>query len=241
MLCSAQISRKELGTVCFYEDGPPRGFSLVEVLVVMIIIGTLAGIAWSGFVGMRTSMILHQSAETFRTDIVNAQRFAMLMERSLGENWIRGVVVDLRATDNTQLTTAPTYSVYKWCTEDSNYTDFVVSDPVAGVSRADCSGTGLYVLSGKREVPLAGGSGVNACVLAPWTDEAVRFIVFESVTGEIHFYTFDLQPITSISEVRATFYHGGKYDTIVVNDTGEISLEAYSPGTSNPCPPRESP
>ena len=169
----------------FFNFKKEGGFSLIEILVVMIVITALIAISWAGFYGLRRSMILHQTAESFRSDVIYAQRSSMLLDRSYGENWIRGIGVNLNNLSDSE----PIYSLFKWCTISSQYTDFNPgTQSVPEDYDPNCRTDAKHFVAGKQEVPLAGGRKVEVCVEMENSTVDVGYIVFESVTGLVHFF-----------------------------------------------------
>lgn len=237
------------------------GFSLVEILVVMVIIAGLTGIAWSGFIGLRTTMFLYQSAQMVRSDIVYAQRSAMLVDRQLGESWIHGIGVGMYEFESDQ---NRTYSLFKFCSPDFNYSDYddgiklfpdylsfqhFRDEPPSGLLNSDCRTPGLAMVAGKREVRARGGQ-VDVCTTnlafpnlsnKQYLNQ-IKSIIFESVNGRPHFYDRNGAEISSTDPVhsefdgvRLTYFIGNRYSSVAIKENGEIIYEGYDSRITNPC------
>ncbi|MBN2100324.1 type II secretion system protein [Candidatus Dojkabacteria bacterium] len=174
------------------------GYTLIELLVVMAIISALFLVSWAGFYGLNTTMRLRQASENMKSDIVYAQRAAMLLKRDVGENWVSGIGIDLRDMYNNDDDLR--YTLFKWCSSSPNYVDFednIPNFPEDYNTGSDACITGsneLVVLPNKKNI-LVSSSGMGFRKgrdgLSDSTDrdaDALAFIVFESVTGIPHFF-----------------------------------------------------
>ncbi len=230
------------------DSRPHEGFTLFELLVVMIVIALLTAVAWSGFLGLRTTMYLYQSSQAFRADIIYTQRSAMLLDRAHGELWVHGLGMDLRNYDGIP-GDGQTYTLFKMCSSEYNYTDYVPASIVSFVAggesyQADCLTSGLAFLPGKRDVKIQGGR-LGSCVVNSDRDEEqyrnlVNFISFEAVNGRPHFYDALGNEITSsthpdLEGVRIAYYMNDRYNSVAIKLTGEITYEGYDPDKPNPC------
>jgi prepilin-type N-terminal cleavage/methylation domain-containing protein len=219
-----------------------RGFTLIEVLVVMIILSLLISLGWAGFIGLRTNMMLHQTAITFKAEVVNGQRAAMLLDREIGQAWSYGVVLDLTHFSGSA-GDEQTYSISKWCSSAPNYVAFdpvknLDKDPIIPPRSCDENNIGLFPLEGKAELNLQAGK-MNTCV----TPSDVSYIVFESVNGRLHFYKSTGEPILPASQSSVTMYFhngcSGRYTSVTIDVNGRITSSGYDPNVPLPsdcCP-----
>lgn len=238
MSLTARDSLVQTGTFRRYSRMIEReedGFSLVEILVVMTILAILAALTWSGFYGMRNAMILHQNAESVRGNIVSAQRSAMLLDRDSGENWVRGIGIDLNS-----FVSKGTYTMFKWCSGGPFYTNFDTNDSIPTLYDSSCSGASevLVAVDGNRNIGVIGGD------LATWVDAKdpsqmlynVKYVVYESVTGRVHFYNEAGTRIGNLEWLRITYDRANRYDSVVIESTGNVRLQTYDPNVPSPVP-----
>ena len=168
------------------------GFTLVELLTTMTIVAVILGLSASGFIGLRTTMILKQSAETMKSDIMYAKRAAMLVKREQGEHWINGVGIDLASMsleDNA-------YRMFKYCGDDDTYHPFanedigyvisLVENPPECYGSCESSGVSEFTSVPGYDKVQPSSTTVNFLV-----DRSVRIIFFESPTGKLHLYDCD--------------------------------------------------
>lgn len=209
------------------------GYSIVEMLVVMAILTVLMSLAWAGFYGMRTSMLVIQNMETLRADIVNAQRSAMLLDRSSGEMWIYGIGVDMSSLDDG----SNTYTVFKWCSPDPTYQNFDDGANIPGNRLDSCTGDGYAPIPGKEDVTFIGGS-LDAEFYAEnlaGEYEKIDIILFEAVRGTVHFYRKDTNglgvPITDGDWASVNLYKKTIDDRIVIRRQGLVFTQT---GNANP-------
>ena len=182
-------------------------------------------------------MRLHQSAEKLRSDLVYARRAAMLLSRSPGDTWVRGVGIDLGEMDDGD--NALNYSVFRWCSDDEEYEDYedVVVEFSTNISPgsytanyiADCTGQGFVKLKGKNEVVVS-TSGLE------YTDEInaggeIRYILFESIRGIPHFFVLtgaDVSLASPTSLVELAFDAGSNRKVVVAIDNFS-EIYTYAP------------
>lgn len=187
-------------------------------------------------------MVLRQSIESLRNDVVYAQRSAMLLKRDSGDPYIRGILVDLRGLRNpVDPDGRPTYSMNKWCSSGYSYVEFSPDNIPATIPKQDCNASTLGLM-GKQDVFLAGGT-VDVCITrADQSATNVAAIVFESVNGQIHFYRvqgsgsgsrFILLP--AVEDVRVAVYRGNRWNALIIHKDGQIEYERWNPDDPDPC------
>jgi type II secretory pathway pseudopilin PulG len=91
------------------------GYTLAEVLVVLMVIIVLGTLGAYSFGGLRDTVLVRQNIEEIKQDIQLAQQKAMLLERKQGEGWIYGIGIDFRDISN------GSYKFFKWCSPFSEY------------------------------------------------------------------------------------------------------------------------
>lgn len=112
-----------------------KGFTLVEMLIVMAIFMVLFGMGIAAFSGLRNTVLVNENSQNLQQDIRWAQRAAILLKRESDEKWLYGVGIDLR-----NIAIDGNYTVFKWCSpfneyaDGNNYTssDFPNYDPEEG-------------------------------------------------------------------------------------------------------------
>jgi prepilin-type N-terminal cleavage/methylation domain-containing protein len=211
-----------------------KGFSLVEVLVVMTIVAVLFGLGWNAFYSLRRTMRLRQATENLKAELKYAQRSAMFIRRDSGERWINGVGIDFEGMKDTDADL--TYTVFKWCSSSDNYVDF--EDEVSNfpIEYGDCisgSNQALTPLQGKEDVYVSSENLNFALGFKGSADlgESLRFIVFEAVTGYPHFFdedgnSFDagVNDLAPDDYFQLMFYHSGFSNGISLNKQMDLLL-----------------
>lgn len=213
-----------------------KGFSLVELLIVMAIIGTLFLLSWNAFYGLRKTMQLKQVSENMRSELRYTQRSAMFVRRSPNENWVNGVGIDLTGMlDNDGKLT---YTVFKWCSSSPTYVDYdsqvllfqsIINNGEA--TYGDCRGaTSEFSAIESKEDVYVGGEELNFALgynnVLPDTSSEARFIIFEAVTGFPHFFNADGQEMnmTNIDRIQIAFYLSGSSNGVEVYKNSDILL-----------------
>lgn len=95
-----------------------RGFTLIEMLIVMAIFTAIFGISISAFSGLRTSIQMNQRVEDIKQNMRWVQRAAVLLKRDPGENWVYGIGVDF-----SNIYTTEEYQVFKWCANGEEFNE----------------------------------------------------------------------------------------------------------------------
>ncbi len=111
-----------------------KGFTLVEVLLVMGIFIILTVIGFNGFLTIRESFIAKENVELIIQDIESIKLKAMNMEGGKEETWIYGFGIDF--TNVVESSSSEDYEFFKWC---SPVTEF---ENILEVSGTDYSLTG---------------------------------------------------------------------------------------------------
>lgn len=208
-----------------------RGFTLVEMLIAMAVIVTLIGLSAAGYYGLRTTMILKQSTENLRSDIMYAKRASMLIKRETSENWIKGVGVDLASMHGED----PRYRIFKWCSSDIIYEEFdeeggtpfssiITALPSEYYGTCESIGTSELV-----DVPAYGeispvAKGLNFRIIPT---QNIRFIVFESPTGKIHFYTCTGEEYVQQTSVSLIYQFNTRAYELEITTNGEVNVRSY--------------
>jgi prepilin-type N-terminal cleavage/methylation domain-containing protein len=205
-----------------------QGFTLVEMLIGMAVIVVLMTLSASGYMGLRTTMILKQSTENLRSDIMYAKRASMLVKRADTENWVKGVGLDLASLHGDE----PGYRIFKWCSDDVVYEDFddsLLSSIITGLPSSyygDCESIGtsqLAIIPGYNYLTPT-GSGMDFKL---FPSDQIRFIFFESPTGEIHFYDCDGVELDYDQPVSFYYQLGSRAYELEITTNGEINIEGY--------------
>lgn len=204
------------------------GFSLVEILVVMVIIVTLFALSWSAFYGMRTTMRLMQVSENLKSDLTNAQRSAMFLKRDFNQNWINGIGIDFGGMMDSD--EELTYTVFKWCASGKTYVDFdgVGFPTAADNSYGECTGsvTELVAMTGREDI-LVSSTGMNFKLGIDGTEvDKVQYILFESVTGVPHFFApggVEIE-VTNETRIQLVVSLSQRTNGVELKRTGDIYL-----------------
>lgn len=96
-----------------------KGFSLVEMLLVIGIFIILSVIGFNGFLSIRESFIARENVELIIQDIESTKLKAMNMEGGRDATWIYGFGIDL--TQAHLLNQTGDYEFFKWCSPVVDY------------------------------------------------------------------------------------------------------------------------
>ncbi len=196
-----------------------KGFTIIELIVVIAIFAVILGLSWSAFFGLQTSSFLNQSAENLAADVTYAQRAAILLKRESNDRWIQGIGVDLGGLSLADPNSRK-YNVIKWCDSSSEYSDFNPNRQV-DLPISSCSGVGsagYAPVAGKMNLAFPSSS------LTFTPENNVQYIVFESITGMPHFYDKNRNPI-SLSEARFLITKRNRNIRVTVKITGEVLVQ----------------
>jgi len=94
-----------------------QGYTLAEVLVVLMIVIILGGVGAYSFSGLRDSVLVKQNIEEIKQDLQLVQQKAMLLEKRDGEGWIYGIGIDFTEISDGK------YTFFKWCSPFAAYGD----------------------------------------------------------------------------------------------------------------------
>lgn len=204
---------------------------MVELLVVMTIMVLLMGISAAGYNGLRTTMILKQSTENLRSDIMYAKRASMLIKRDSSENWIKGVGIDLASMHGSE----PGYRIFKWCSNDIFYEDYegefstTFNSVITAVPTDDygtCEGIGTAELVGipgyLRVSPAASSLGFKAS-----PSNQIRFVMFETPTGKTRYYDCNGDLYEADQSVKFIYTYGLRAYEMEITTNGEINVGKY--------------
>ena len=180
------------------------GYTLAEVLIVLMIVIILGGLGASAFGGLRDSVLGKQNIEDIKQDLQLVQQKAMLLEKKSEEGWIYGIGIDFTEIDQGK------YTFFKWCSpfvaygdkrtrseilaynneEDIGYNEisygYNASLPVndiepGGLCDRESGPSYLTTLSGMEEGKLNAGFDISLL-------NGASYVVFESVTGRVFLY-----------------------------------------------------
>lgn len=196
------------------------GYTLAEVLVVLMIVIILGSLGAYSFGGLRDTVLVRQNIEEIKQDLQLAQQKSMLLERKQGEGWIYGIGIDFRDISN------GTYKFFKWCSPFPEYGNIrtrseIIAynpDPSINIGDLDFDPTGYnhgqnailpvgsedYELGGtcdsfEKKKYMTNLSGIEDGKINTGFDitlnSDISFVVFEAVTGRAFLYTSEGWPI----------------------------------------------
>ena len=96
-----------------------KGFSMVEMLIVMGIFIILSVVGFNGFLSIRESFIARENVELIIQDIESTKLKAMNMEGGKDATWIYGFGIDF--TQAHLLNQTGDYQFFKWCSPVTDY------------------------------------------------------------------------------------------------------------------------
>ncbi len=102
------------------------GYTLAEMLVVLMVIVILGALGISSFGGLRDTVLVKQNIEDVKQDLQLIQQKAMLLERRETEGWIYGIGIDFREIESGK------YTFIKWCSPFSSYGDIRTRSEIIG-------------------------------------------------------------------------------------------------------------
>lgn len=195
-----------------------QGYTLAEVLVVLMIVIILGGIGAYSFSGLRDSVLVKQNIEEIKQDLQLVQQKAMLVEKRDGEGWIYGIGIDFTDVSNGR------YTFFKWCSPFTAYGDIrtrseiLAYDPGQSIGNPTSYGPNAQ-LPLNEEWESSGLCNRNAgfpdstissyLTIMPGIEEGkihtgfkiklvgdASYIVFETVTGRVFLYDSDGMPVS---------------------------------------------
>ncbi len=190
------------------------GYTLAEILVVLMIVIILGGLGAYSFSGLRDTVLVKQNIEEIKQDLQLVQQKAMLLEKKSDEYWIYGVGIDFGGIKDGK------YTYFKWCSPFAAFGDPMTRSEIIGYSSEIGNGKIGYL------TPNNGANGLlpvdsqylnqsfcdtansKSLVSFPGMEEGkinagfemglindARYVVFESVTGRVFLYKDDGWPI----------------------------------------------
>lgn len=96
-----------------------KGFTLIEVLLVMGIFIILTVVGLNGFLSIRETFIARENVELIIQDIESTKLKAMNMESGKDATWVYGFGLDF--TDANELSDRGDYKFFKWCSPIEEY------------------------------------------------------------------------------------------------------------------------
>ncbi len=190
------------------------GYTLAEVLVVLMIVIILGGFGFASFGGLRDTVLVKQNIENIKQDMQLVQQKAMLLEKKQGEGWIYGIGIDFTNVNN------GSYSFFKWCSPFSSYGDIrtrneiLAFDPNQNIGELSAYGpngslpldeldngglcnrdttvpSSSYItnMPGLEDGKITAGFNINLF------DSGAAYVVFEAVTGRVFLYRVDGSPV----------------------------------------------
>lgn len=162
-----------------YKNSKCRGFTLVEMLIVMSIIIILMALSFVAYQRLQTTVRLNEYTNNFEQNIRKVQRDAMLLEKKPNSRWVYGLGIELKNINKPG--TFGEYKTFKWCSPFADYGDDVRTRSIVpnydsssdisstngninteGIQKVDCTiGTQTSVLS---EYSLYGDSRVGTSI-----------------------------------------------------------------------------
>ncbi len=199
------------------------GYTLAEILVVLMIVIILGGMGAYSFSGLRDTILVKQNIEEIKQDMQLVQQKAMLIEKRSDEGWIYGIGIDFSHVNEGR------YTFFKWCSPFPSYGDpatrseIIAYNPDLGdigyplgdgtfngilptdqehvfLEESFCDptlGTAVVSMPGLEEGKI--NAGFNIGLL-----NDARYVVFEAVTGRVFLYKSDGWPIN--------YNESGEYD-----------------------------
>ena len=191
-----------------------KGYTLAEVLVVLMIVIILGGLGAYSFGGLRDSVLVKQNIEEIKQDLQLIQQKAMLLEKKESEGWIYGIGIDFSEIHEGK------YTFFKWCSPFSSYGDIRTrSEILAYDSSQDIGQNTIY--GPNAALPLEEWEQSGLCnrpenpggqtsYLTPMSGledgkinmgfnmgliNSATYLIFESVTGRVFLYDSSGMPI----------------------------------------------
>lgn len=184
-----------------------KGFSLIELLVVMAVIFILITMGIYAFVGFREAISLNETTNNIAQDLRTAQRAAMFLDRDADERWLYGIGIDFNSYNASDSTPAR-YKVFKWCSPFSEFGEPPTRQNVPNFfnsgyafATGNIPGSGRYVSNCEKSLSCENNAACNALTeineqrpaglssgLRVQYDQKARFVLYEAVTGRAFLY-----------------------------------------------------
>lgn len=188
------------------------GYTLAEVLVVLMVVIILGALGASAFGGLRDSVLGKQNIEDIKQDLQLVQQKAMLLEKKSDEGWIYGIGIDFTEISEGK------YTFFKWCSPFAEYGDKRTRSEILAHDNEQNIGYNDVNYGSNASLPVndiePGGlcnrePGPSYLTTMPGLEEGklnagfdisllngASYVVFESVTGRVFLYNQaeDLNP-----------------------------------------------
>lgn len=188
------------------------GYTLAEILVVLMIVIILGGLGAYSFSGLRDTVLVKQNIEEIKQDLQLVQQKAMLLEKKSDEYWIYGVGIDFGGIKDGK------YTYFKWCSPFAAFGPSRTRSQIVGYSSEDGDigaplGDGTFngvlpVTNMHLNESVCDSTLLNSMVSFPGMEEGkinagfemglingARYVLFESVTGRVFLYNESGWPI----------------------------------------------
>ena len=214
------------------------GYTLAEVLVVLIIVIILGGLGLSAFGGLRDTVLVKQNIEDIKQDLQLIQQKAMLLEKKSEEGWIYGIGIDFTEISEGK------YTFFKWCSPFSVYghkltrSEILAYDDTRQIGYQDIDygfnatlpvddiDPGGLCNRGPVQSYITHVSGLEEGKLNAGFDISLNdasYVVFESVTGRVFLYKADGSPYNYDSD--GEYLDNGALSIVIHRNQGKIRDE----------------
>jgi len=213
------------------------GYTLAEILVVLIIVIILGAVGAYAYSGLRDTVIVKQDVEEIKQNLQLIKQKSMLLEKKDGESWIYGFGIDFGEL------TEGKYTFFKWCSPFAEYGNPMTRNEIMAYTEdydigrllPDNLGTNGYLAINYE-------TGFSMCeddeAIGPYllklpgledgeinagfniTGYGAQYVVFEAVTGRAFLYDEYGAPINYLS---ATYDPTNKFYISVLRNRGEIA------------------
>lgn len=225
-----------------YRSAQYSGYTLGEVLIVLMIVIILGSAGAFSFGGLRDSVLVKKGIEDIKQDLQLTQQKAMLIEKKENESWIYGIGIDFTEISEGK------YTFIKWCSPFSTYghpitrSEIIAYDPEYSIGTTLSGGYGENAVlpitptldpsgfcdnrgeSYMTNMPGLEGGKLNAGFdigLLFSEDEGhvtPSYVVFEAVTGRVFLYDEDGWPINYMPD--GTYIPERKLELLVSRNRG---------------------
>lgn len=132
------------------------GYTLIELLIVIAIFVILASLGIGGYMRTRETMVAKENVQKIIQDIQIARTKAMFLEKGSDTNWIYGIGIDFRNTDESYET--GNYNFFKWCSPFKDFGDPLTQSALPNYDSSKQVGATLTAaICGEPNVPYYNG------------------------------------------------------------------------------------